>query len=85
MAKSQRVEAQDWILRFRGMSGNHCKVRFTYLVDQIFNTDNAVFAKVLLDDRVVGKRDALLVAKGVSVRALNFVVGYAHILPYPRL
>ena len=36
------------------------------LVDQILHTDNAVLAEVLLDDGVVGERDALLVDLAVS-------------------
>lgn len=36
------------------------------LVDQVLNTDNAVLAEVLLDDLVVGQRDALLVDLAVT-------------------
>lgn len=39
------------------------------LVDEILHADNAVLAKVLLDDGVVGERDALLLA-GLGVSAL---------------
>jgi hypothetical protein len=38
----------------------------TYLVDQVFDTDNAVLTKGLLDDSVVGERDALLVDLSVA-------------------
>lgn len=34
----------------------------TYLVNQVLDADNAIFAKVLLNDAVVGKGNALLVA-----------------------
>ena len=36
------------------------------LVDQVLHADNAVLGKVLLDDGVVGERNALLVDLGVS-------------------
>lgn len=39
------------------------------LVDQVFHADNTVLAKVLLNDGVVGKRDAVLLA-GLGVSAL---------------
>jgi len=39
------------------------------LVDQVLHADDAVLAKVLLDDGVVGERDALLLA-GLGVAAL---------------
>jgi hypothetical protein len=39
----------------------------TYLVDQVFHADDAVLAKVLLDDGVVSQGNTLLVAvSGVS-------------------
>ena len=36
------------------------------LVDQILHADNAVLAKAVLDDRVIGESDALLVNLSVS-------------------
>lgn len=46
------------------------------LVDQVLHTDNAVLAKVLLNDGVVGERDALLVHRlGVSTFVDEFTNG----------
>lgn len=39
------------------------------LVDQILHTDDAVLAKVLLDDRVIGERNALLL-RGLRISTL---------------
>jgi hypothetical protein len=57
----------------------------TYLVDQVFDANDAIFAKVLLDDGVVRKGNALLVAVSKISRARHMLKRVSYILPYPRL
>jgi len=70
MSELSRPETASWVTELEWPQEVCCLLEVgansVNLVDQIFHTDDTVFAEVLLDERVVGQRDALLVDLSVT-------------------